>query len=113
MRIGNFNHIKHLMVKSIWTTMQCVWTIVDWRVVFNTIQHKQPFTDAEGVRRQRYPFRQFWELAAEIGGIEVVCSSDAHTPSALWRAVPELLALADELGFPVVNERLAAEIPVK
>ena len=74
---------------------------------------KQPFTDAEGVRRQRYPFRQFWELAAEIGGIGVVCSSDAHTPSALWRAVPELLALADELGLPVVNERLAAEIPVK
>ena len=71
---------------------------------------KQPITAADGVLRQRYPFRPFWELVAEIGGIEVVCSSDAHTPSALWRAVPEILEWAEELKLPVINERLAAEI---
>lgn len=74
---------------------------------------KQPITAADGKVRQRYPVREFWELAAEIGGIEVVCSSDAHTPSALWRAVPEIMAWADELKLPVVNERLAAEILAK
>lgn len=74
---------------------------------------KQPITAADGLIRQRYPIREFWELAAEIGGIEVVCSSDAHTPSALWRAVPEIMDWARELGLPVVNERLAAEILAK
>lgn len=71
---------------------------------------KQPITASDGLLRQRYPIRQFWELAAETGGIEVVCSSDAHTPSALWRAVPEIEGWARELGLPVINERLAAEI---
>lgn len=67
-------------------------------------------TDADGVKRHRYPKKEFWELAAEIGGVEVVCNSDAHTPSAIWRAVPENLAWAAELGLPVVNERLVKEI---
>ena len=71
---------------------------------------KKLITDAAGVVRHAYPLRQFWELAAEIGGIEVVCNSDAHTPSALWRAVPEVLRWADELGLPVINQRLAGEI---
>ena len=71
---------------------------------------KKPVKDADGIVRYRYPLRQFWELAAEIGGIEVVCNSDAHTPSALWRAVPEVRRWAGELGLPVINERLAAEI---
>jgi histidinol-phosphatase (PHP family) len=71
---------------------------------------KQPITAADGLVRKRYPIKEFWELAAETGGIEVVCSSDAHTPSALWRAMPEILQWADELGLPVINERLAAEI---
>ena len=71
---------------------------------------KQPITAADGKVRKRYPIPEFWELAAEIGGIEVVCSSDAHTPSALWRAVPEIIEWAEKLGFTVVNERLAKEI---
>ncbi len=71
---------------------------------------KQPITASDGQIRKRYPIRQFWELASEIGGIEVVCSSDAHTPSALWRAVPEIMEWAAELGLPVINERLAGEI---
>ena len=71
---------------------------------------KQPITAADGSIRKRYPIREFWELAAEIGGIEVVCSSDAHTPSALWRAMPEVMKWAEELQLPVINGRLAAEI---
>ena len=63
-----------------------------------------------GLVRKRYPIREFWELAAETGGIEVVCSSDAHTPSALWRAVPEIIKWAEELNLPVVTERLAKEV---
>ena len=74
---------------------------------------KQPITAADGQVRKRYPIKEFWELVAEIGGIEVVCSSDAHTPSALWRAMPEIIAWADELGLPVINERLAKEILAK
>ena len=74
---------------------------------------KSMITDADGIKRLRYPKREFWELAAEIGGIEVVCNSDAHTPRAIWRAVPECIAWAEELGFPVVNERLAREILAK
>ena len=71
---------------------------------------KQPITAADGLVRKRYPIKQFWELVAETGGIEVVCSSDAHTPSALWRAMPEILSWADELGLPVINEKLAQKI---
>lgn len=74
---------------------------------------KDAITDSVGVERKRYPVREFWELAAEIGGVEVVCNSDAHTPSAVWGRVPELCAWARELGMPVVNQRLAAGIPVK
>ena len=59
---------------------------------------------------KRYPIKEFWELVAETGGIEVVCSSDAHTPSALWRAMPEILSWAEELGLPVINEKLAQKI---
>ena len=74
---------------------------------------KDMITDADGVTRPRYPKREFWELAAEIGGIEVVCNSDAHTPSAIWRGVPECMAWAAELDLPGVNERLAREILTK
>ena len=69
---------------------------------------KVMLTDAAGVHRFRYPLRQFWELAGEIGGVEVVCNSDAHVPSSIMKRVPECMEWAREFGLTVVNGKLAA-----
>ena len=68
---------------------------------------KVTLTDADGVHRIRYPMRQFWELAGEIGGVEVVCNSDSHVPGAIVKKIPECLAWAEEFGLTVVNGKLA------
>ena len=71
---------------------------------------KKMLTDGNGVYRLTYPMRRFWELAGEIGGVEVVCNSDAHVPGAIMRKVPECFEWARESGLTVVNGKLAADL---
>jgi histidinol-phosphatase (PHP family) len=54
---------------------------------------KTPFT---------YPWRPFWETAAEHG-VRVVINSDAHSPGDLFAAVPRAYELAAELQLDVVD----------
>lgn len=60
--------------------------------------------NASGYRKtpSTYPWRPFWELAAECG-VRVVVNSDAHAPEDLFAAVPKAYALAAELGLAPVD----------
>lgn len=49
-----------------------------------------------------YPWRPFWELAAECG-CTVVLSTDAHRPEHTLRGLARVASLARELGLPVVD----------
>ncbi len=58
-----------------------------------------------GIREGRqYPNRLFWEVAAEEG-CTAILGSDAHDPKSLsdTRAVREAMAMAKELGIPVIE----------
>ncbi len=52
--------------------------------------------------RPPYPWRPFWELAAEFN-IEVVCNSDCHLPSEVVAGISENLELADTLGLELAD----------
>jgi histidinol-phosphatase (PHP family) len=60
--------------------------------------------NASGYRKTpfSYPWRPFWETAAEYG-VNVVVNSDAHAPADLFASVPQAYALAAELGLNVVD----------
>jgi histidinol-phosphatase (PHP family) len=69
---------------------------------------KPPMQMPEGPRAQ-YPWRPFWELAAEKGA-QVVVGADAHRPEDVWGNSDDLLAFAADLGLTVENDRVAAAI---
>ena len=63
---------------------------------------------ADGIRHQ-YPWLPFWKLAAEYG-IPCVIGSDAHRPEDVCGNLPEVLAFAEKLGIPCINQQLAQKI---
>lgn len=69
---------------------------------------KPPMRMPEG-RRAQYPWRPFWELAAEKNA-PVVVGADAHRPEDVWGNTDDVLTLASELGLTVANDRVAAAI---
>lgn len=52
--------------------------------------------------RPPYPWRPFWELAAEFN-IKVVCNSDCHSPDEVNAGISENLSMADTLGLKLAN----------
>ncbi|MBR2426337.1 MAG: histidinol-phosphatase [Lentisphaeria bacterium] len=63
----------------------------------------------DGTTRKLYPWQPFWELATEYN-IECVVGSDAHKPEDVWGNSPDIVAFAEKLGLPLVNDKLAAKI---
>jgi histidinol-phosphatase (PHP family) len=51
-----------------------------------------------GLTRPPYPWRPFWEMAAEYG-VSVICNSDAHRPKDVNASIDLCQALADSLGL--------------
>ena len=58
--------------------------------------------DASGQMRLMYPYRPFWEMAADYD-VRVFIGADAHTPGNLGDKRSECLALAAECGLQVVE----------
>ena len=52
--------------------------------------------------RPPYPWRPFWELAAEFN-IKVVCNSDCHYPNEVVAGISENLELANTLGLEIAD----------
>lgn len=67
---------------------------------------KPPKETSSGGPRPMYPWRPFWELAAECG-VGVVLSSDAHRPEDVAAGLDDTAAMARRLGLRVVSDPLA------
>ncbi len=65
---------------------------------------KPPILSQEGYRPM-YPWRPFWEIAAQMG-VTAVVNSDAHRPQDVAANLDDGLALANELGIPVTTRIL-------
>jgi histidinol-phosphatase (PHP family) len=61
-------------------------------------------------RRPPYPWRPFWEIAAEYK-IRVICNSDAHHPADVAANLEDAHQLAQEFGLSVVEELAIAQKP--
>ena len=71
---------------------------------------RKKWIDTPEGRRPMYPWRRFWELVAEHGGITVVASSDAHRAEDVWGNLDDAFQLARECGLTVENYRIARQI---
>ncbi|MAE16814.1 MAG: histidinol phosphatase [Deltaproteobacteria bacterium] len=63
--------------------------------------HRHPIHTSEGTRVP-YPWKPFWELAAEYP-VTVICNSDAHRPEDALRGLSELHAIAEENGLTLAD----------
>lgn len=70
---------------------------------------KEDMVLSDGTSRKCYPWAPFWELAAEYD-LEYVIGSDAHKPNDVWGNAPDIVAFAQKLGLPLINDKLAARI---
>ncbi|MBF0349964.1 MAG: histidinol-phosphatase [SAR324 cluster bacterium] len=58
--------------------------------------------DVDGTPRAAYPWRTFWELAAEYD-ITTICNSDAHEPSDVLSNIEDGRALAKACGLRMLD----------
>ena len=61
---------------------------------------KPGVTDSSGETRAQYPWRPFWETAAEEGA-KAIINTDAHSPELIDATVDECFALAKSVGIEV------------
>jgi histidinol-phosphatase (PHP family) len=66
---------------------------------------RKPRITPGGLARPPYPWRPFWEMAAEYG-VPVICNSDAHRPQDVNASLGLCQDLADELGLKKGSLRL-------
>ena len=64
---------------------------------------RKPLMEDGGGLRRPYPLVRFWEIAAEYP-VEVLCSSDAHSPDVVWGNTDDCSAFARFFGLKVVNQ---------
>ena len=55
---------------------------------------------SDGTMRVPYPWRPFWEIAAEEGA-RVFVNTDAHNPESIVQYLHESYALADDVGITI------------
>ncbi len=70
---------------------------------------KPEISTPEGIRKQ-YPWRPFWELAAETGGLRIVMGMDVHHTADIWSNGDETLEFVRSLGFSPINRKLAEQL---
>lgn len=75
----------------------------------NAYGMRKPKAVYEDGERWQYPWRQFWELAAEMG-VRMVIGTDAHRPVDLWSNGDEAVAWARSLGLEPQNAAAADRI---
>ena len=76
----------------------------------NAYGPRKKWIDTPEGSRAQYPWRPFWELVAEHGGITVVAGSDAHRPEDVWGNLDDMLQFAGKCGLTVENDRIARQI---
>ncbi len=74
---------------------------------------KDPITLADGSRRPQYPWRPFWDLVREHGGVRAVVGADAHQPIDIWSNADAAIDWAAQSGIEVENAILAVELAAK
>ncbi len=62
---------------------------------------KRTIHTSEGERKP-YPWKPFWELAAEYD-VTVLCNSDAHRPEDALQGMPELHGIAEDCGLTLAD----------
>jgi len=62
---------------------------------------KTPRSTPEGGERMRYPWRPFWEMAADYR-IQVICNADAHHPEHVLANMADGRRLAESLNLEVI-----------
>ena len=90
---------------------QVIQTSIDYKMPLeiNAYGLRKPMYDYPDGRRHLYPWRPFWQLAAKAG-IPCVISSDAHKPVDVCGNMPDVFAIAQELGIPCINASIAENI---
>lgn len=70
---------------------------------------RKPKIETPEGERLKYPWKPFWEVAAEYD-LTVVCNSDAHNPENVLANIREGEALAADLGLKLANlsQRISA-----
>ena len=74
---------------------------------------KPPITLADGSTRPQYPWRAFWDLVREHGGVRAVVGADAHSPEDVWSNADAAIEWAAESGIEIENALLAREMAAK
>ena len=82
---------------------------LDIPLEINAYGLRKPYMDTPSGKRPQYPWRPFWELAAEAKA-RVVIGMDAHKPEDVWSNFDEAKRFADELGLRICNEEVARKI---
>lgn len=82
---------------------------LDIPLEINAYGFRKPYIDTPDGRRPQYPWRPFWEMAAETK-VKVVIGMDAHKPEDVHSNYAEVKAFADELGFVPCNDEVAEKI---
>lgn len=63
---------------------------------------RKPYSSPAGQARPQYPFRPFWELAAEYG-VQAIACSDAHRPADVAASIAEARAFGEACGVRVLD----------
>lgn len=63
---------------------------------------RKPFVQSAEGLRPRYPWRPFWEMAADYD-IQVICNADAHHPKDVLANIEDAEALAKALKLEIID----------
>jgi histidinol-phosphatase (PHP family) len=64
----------------------------------NALGLRRPIHETPQGRRRPYPYRPFWELAADYD-VTIVCNSDAHQPGDIVAQLDQVWKIAVEIGL--------------
>lgn len=96
-------------VRALCRELICAAVALKVPLEINAYGLRKPWIEVAGERRPQYPWRPFWELAAELGAVMVV-GADAHRPGDVWSNAEQAVEWGAELGFAPANAAVAAAI---
>lgn len=85
---------------------------LDIPLELNGYGFRKPYINTSEGARPQYPWRPFWEMAAEAG-VKTVIGMDSHRPEDVFSNYGEVRAFADELGLCLCEEEVVRRIMKK
>ena len=82
---------------------------LDIPLELNAYGLRKPYMETPSGKRAQYPWRPFWEMAAEAG-VKVVIGMDAHAPEDVASNYAEVRRWADELGLRLCEKEVVQKI---